>query len=181
MAVISAPRIALEDLVFTNAFAALGERFYESRTPSGLEGARLVAVTHCQHPHRSPPMSFNNGVDPLQAYLAAVARLWSLLLAPLAGFRGTVFKRIRYFLRRAQAPYSVHGIRRTPRAASRSASVPTRRSEMNRHSRTLLLEQTRPPGCITSALTSLSMERRSPAPWPSQYKSCPRNPAFRRV
>jgi len=29
------------------------------------------------------------------------------------------------------------------------------------------------PGCITSALTSLSMERRSPAPWPSQYKSCP--------
>ncbi len=39
------PGIALEDLVFTNAFAGLGERFYESRTPSGLEGARLVAVS----------------------------------------------------------------------------------------------------------------------------------------
>jgi uncharacterized protein YdiU (UPF0061 family) len=37
--------IALEDLVFSNAFAGLGERFYESRTPSGLEGARLVAVS----------------------------------------------------------------------------------------------------------------------------------------
>jgi len=39
------PGIALEDLVFTNAFAGLGERFYETRTPSGLEGARLVAVS----------------------------------------------------------------------------------------------------------------------------------------
>ena len=37
--------IALEDLEFTNAFAGLGERFYETRTPSGLEGARLVAVS----------------------------------------------------------------------------------------------------------------------------------------
>jgi uncharacterized protein YdiU (UPF0061 family) len=45
MTVALTPGIALEDLVFTNAFAALGERFYESRTPSGLEGARLVAVS----------------------------------------------------------------------------------------------------------------------------------------
>jgi hypothetical protein len=39
------PGIALEDLTFSNAFAGLGERFFESRTPSGLEGARLVAVS----------------------------------------------------------------------------------------------------------------------------------------
>jgi uncharacterized protein YdiU (UPF0061 family) len=39
------PGIALEDLTFSNAFAGLGERFYESRVPSGLEGARLVAVS----------------------------------------------------------------------------------------------------------------------------------------
>jgi uncharacterized protein YdiU (UPF0061 family) len=45
MTVALTPGIALEDLVFTNAFAGLGERFYESRTPSGLEGARLVAVS----------------------------------------------------------------------------------------------------------------------------------------
>ena len=45
MTVALTPGIALEDLVFTNAFAALGERFYESRTPSGLEGARLVAIS----------------------------------------------------------------------------------------------------------------------------------------
>ena len=45
MAVVSTPGIALEELSFSNAFAALGERFYERRTPSGLEGARLVAVS----------------------------------------------------------------------------------------------------------------------------------------
>jgi uncharacterized protein YdiU (UPF0061 family) len=39
------PGIALEDLTFSNAFAGLGDRFYETRTPSGLEGARLVAVS----------------------------------------------------------------------------------------------------------------------------------------
>ena len=37
--------VALEDLTFSNAFAGLGERFFEVRTPSGLEGARLVAVS----------------------------------------------------------------------------------------------------------------------------------------
>src|SRR3984957_2206689 len=45
MTVVSPPGIALEELTFSNAFAGLGERFYESRTPSGLEGARLVAVS----------------------------------------------------------------------------------------------------------------------------------------
>jgi protein adenylyltransferase len=37
--------LALEDLTFSNAFAALGDRFSEHRSPSGLEGARLVAVS----------------------------------------------------------------------------------------------------------------------------------------
>ena len=45
MAIASSPEIALEDLIFSNAFAGLGERFYETRTPSGLEDARLVAVS----------------------------------------------------------------------------------------------------------------------------------------
>src|ERR1700722_2177630 len=45
MTVVSPPGIALEELTFSNAFAGLGERFYESRTPSGLENARLVAVS----------------------------------------------------------------------------------------------------------------------------------------
>jgi serine/tyrosine/threonine adenylyltransferase len=39
------PGIALEELTFSNAFAALGKRFFETRTPSGLVGARLVAVS----------------------------------------------------------------------------------------------------------------------------------------
>jgi uncharacterized protein YdiU (UPF0061 family) len=45
MTVALSPGIALEDLRFTNAFAGLGERFFELRTPSGLEGARLVAAS----------------------------------------------------------------------------------------------------------------------------------------
>src|SRR5580700_1705117 len=45
MAVVSAPALTLEDLKFSNAFAGLGERFSEARTPSGLAGARLVAVS----------------------------------------------------------------------------------------------------------------------------------------
>jgi serine/tyrosine/threonine adenylyltransferase len=45
MTVAPHPGITLEDLHFSNAFAALGERFYETRTPSGLDGARLVAVS----------------------------------------------------------------------------------------------------------------------------------------
>jgi serine/tyrosine/threonine adenylyltransferase len=45
MAVVSTAGFVLEDLTFSNAFAGLGERFYETRTPSGLEGARLVAVS----------------------------------------------------------------------------------------------------------------------------------------
>src|ERR1700744_993970 len=45
MTVALTPGIALEDLHFSNAFAGLGERFYEQRMPSGLDGARLVAVS----------------------------------------------------------------------------------------------------------------------------------------
>ena len=45
MTVAPTPGITLEDLTFSNAFAGLGERFFETRTPSGLEGARLVAVS----------------------------------------------------------------------------------------------------------------------------------------
>jgi uncharacterized protein YdiU (UPF0061 family) len=45
MTVALSPGIALEDLRFTNAFAGLGERFFELRTPSGLENARLVAAS----------------------------------------------------------------------------------------------------------------------------------------
>jgi uncharacterized protein YdiU (UPF0061 family) len=45
MAVVTAPGIALEELNFSNAFAALGERFFEPRMPSGLTGARLVAAS----------------------------------------------------------------------------------------------------------------------------------------
>jgi len=37
--------LALEDLTFSNAFAALGDRFSEDRTPSGLADARLVAMS----------------------------------------------------------------------------------------------------------------------------------------
>jgi len=36
---------ALEDLRFTNTFASLGDAFSERRTPSGIPGARLVAVS----------------------------------------------------------------------------------------------------------------------------------------
>jgi uncharacterized protein YdiU (UPF0061 family) len=43
MTVASPPGLTLGELNFTNAFAALGERFSEPRRPSGLEGARLVA------------------------------------------------------------------------------------------------------------------------------------------
>jgi uncharacterized protein YdiU (UPF0061 family) len=42
---VAPPGLALEDLTFTNAFAALGERFAERRTPSGLTDARIVAVS----------------------------------------------------------------------------------------------------------------------------------------
>jgi uncharacterized protein YdiU (UPF0061 family) len=45
MTVAPPPGLSLEDLTFSNAFAALGERFSEERTPSGLAGARLVAVS----------------------------------------------------------------------------------------------------------------------------------------
>lgn len=45
MTVAPPPGLTLEELRFTNAFAALGERFSERRTPSGLEDARLVAVS----------------------------------------------------------------------------------------------------------------------------------------
>jgi len=45
MTVASSAGVALEELAFSNAFAALGERFYETRMPSGLAGARLVAVS----------------------------------------------------------------------------------------------------------------------------------------
>ncbi len=45
MTVVSGPEIALEELSFSNAFTGLGERFYELRSPSGLTGARLVAVS----------------------------------------------------------------------------------------------------------------------------------------
>jgi uncharacterized protein YdiU (UPF0061 family) len=37
--------LTLEDLQFTNAFRTLPERLYEDRTPSGLPGTRLVAVS----------------------------------------------------------------------------------------------------------------------------------------
>src|ERR1700682_4005859 len=36
---------ALEELTFTNSFAALGDTFSERRTPAGIPGARLVAVS----------------------------------------------------------------------------------------------------------------------------------------
>src|SRR5580700_4045600 len=45
MAVALTPEIALEELKFSNSFAALGERFFEPRQPEGLAGARLVAVS----------------------------------------------------------------------------------------------------------------------------------------
>jgi hypothetical protein len=45
MTVASPPALTLEELQFTNAFAGLGERFYEDRTPAGLDDARLVAVS----------------------------------------------------------------------------------------------------------------------------------------
>jgi uncharacterized protein YdiU (UPF0061 family) len=45
MTIAASPGIALEDLTFTNAFAGLGERFSEDRTPSGLTDSRLVAVS----------------------------------------------------------------------------------------------------------------------------------------
>jgi uncharacterized protein YdiU (UPF0061 family) len=45
MTTTAAPALTLEDLRFTNAFAALGERFSERRVPTGLEDARLVAVS----------------------------------------------------------------------------------------------------------------------------------------
>ena len=45
MAVAFTPEIALEELRFSNAFAALGERFFETRNPDGLADARLVAVS----------------------------------------------------------------------------------------------------------------------------------------
>jgi uncharacterized protein YdiU (UPF0061 family) len=45
MAVASPPGLTLEQLTFTNAFAALGERFSEERLPDGLASARLVAIS----------------------------------------------------------------------------------------------------------------------------------------
>ena len=45
MTVALPPGLGLEDLTFTNSFAGLGERFSESRRPSGLADARLVAVS----------------------------------------------------------------------------------------------------------------------------------------
>jgi uncharacterized protein YdiU (UPF0061 family) len=45
MAVTLESGLTLEDLNFSNAFAGLGERFFETRTPSGLADARLVAVS----------------------------------------------------------------------------------------------------------------------------------------
>ena len=45
MAIALTPEIALEELTFSNSFAALGERFFELRQPDGLAGARLVAVS----------------------------------------------------------------------------------------------------------------------------------------
>ena len=45
MTVAAPPGLTLEELQFTNAFAALGERFSEPRRPSGLDGARLVGVS----------------------------------------------------------------------------------------------------------------------------------------
>lgn len=45
MATVAPAGVPLEELNFTNAFAALGERFFEERTPSGLETARLVAAS----------------------------------------------------------------------------------------------------------------------------------------
>ncbi|MGA2393921.1 MAG: protein adenylyltransferase SelO [Candidatus Lustribacter sp.] len=45
MTVALTPEIALEELRFSNSFAALGERFFESRTPDGLAGSRLVAAS----------------------------------------------------------------------------------------------------------------------------------------
>lgn len=45
MAVALTPGISLEELQFSNAFAALGERFFELRNPDGLPDARLVAVS----------------------------------------------------------------------------------------------------------------------------------------
>jgi uncharacterized protein YdiU (UPF0061 family) len=45
MTAVAPPGLTLEELNFTNAFAGLGERFSEDRTPSGLDGARLAAVS----------------------------------------------------------------------------------------------------------------------------------------
>jgi uncharacterized protein YdiU (UPF0061 family) len=45
MTVAPPPGLALEDLTFSNAFAGLGARFSEDRTPSGLADTRLVAVS----------------------------------------------------------------------------------------------------------------------------------------
>jgi uncharacterized protein YdiU (UPF0061 family) len=45
MTVAAGSSVTLEELNFTNAFTELGERFFEQRTPSGLEGARLAAVS----------------------------------------------------------------------------------------------------------------------------------------
>ncbi len=45
MTTTAAPELTLEDLRFTNAFAALGDHFSERRTPAGLADARLVAVS----------------------------------------------------------------------------------------------------------------------------------------
>ena len=45
MSVAPPPGLALEDLTFSNAFATLGDRFSERRTPTGLAETRLVAVS----------------------------------------------------------------------------------------------------------------------------------------
>ncbi len=45
MTAVTAPGRTLEELPFTNGFVALGDAFFEDRTPAGLPNARLVAVS----------------------------------------------------------------------------------------------------------------------------------------